>query len=347
MKKNDLVRLDILDISRFFAAISVVLYHYMYRGWRSENLSDLNFLNYDGFLKYGYLGVQFFFMVSGFVVYMSAENRKPSEFVASRIARLYPSYWVAIIITALFIYTLDDGRFHISIVHALANLTMISKLAGIPFVDGVYWTLIYELVFYFWIFIMLSAKIIKPERLLLSLVIVSITGQLLAFKSSISIIWCGAFIGYFAAGVCFYKIHKKQAAPGTYLLLAASFIACIMQSYCQAKIKGDNDLVDLSYEVVVLIIIAFYMFLYAVAQRRLDSFTWRHSATLGLLTYPCYLLHQNIGYIIFNRYGTEENQWHLLMATTIGVLMASYFIAKKVERPLSVVIRNFVKKVTA
>ena len=45
--------------------------------------------------KYGYLGVNLFLLISGFVILVSSDGKSPRQFVISRIVRLYPTYWVA------------------------------------------------------------------------------------------------------------------------------------------------------------------------------------------------------------------------------------------------------------
>jgi len=45
---------------------------------------------------HGYLGVNLFFMISGFVILWTARDRTPSGFVLSRITRLYPEFWIGV-----------------------------------------------------------------------------------------------------------------------------------------------------------------------------------------------------------------------------------------------------------
>lgn len=47
--------------------------------------------------RYGWLGVEFFFVISGFVICMSCWGRTPAQFTVSRIARLFPAYWYAVL----------------------------------------------------------------------------------------------------------------------------------------------------------------------------------------------------------------------------------------------------------
>jgi peptidoglycan/LPS O-acetylase OafA/YrhL len=78
-----------------------VLYHYTARG------EITSFPLLAPLTQFGYLGVPLFFMISGFVISASAENRTPSEFVISRITRLFPAYWFGVAFTLIAIYLLE------------------------------------------------------------------------------------------------------------------------------------------------------------------------------------------------------------------------------------------------
>jgi peptidoglycan/LPS O-acetylase OafA/YrhL len=54
---------------------------------------------------YGDLGVEIFFVISGCVVFMTLKRvQTTKEFIISRFARLFPAYWLCLIITALIIF---------------------------------------------------------------------------------------------------------------------------------------------------------------------------------------------------------------------------------------------------
>lgn len=98
-------RLQLLDYSRFIAAIMVVLYHYTFNGIENGKISTIS---HDEslvfFTKYGYLGVELFFMISGYVIFKSATGRTASEFAVGRATRLYPAYWFAVLFTSCFAF---------------------------------------------------------------------------------------------------------------------------------------------------------------------------------------------------------------------------------------------------
>ena len=92
---KDKVRFYELDLLRFFAAMAVVLYHYLFRGQQGDYI-PVRFTNLEDYAQYGYLGVNLFFMISGFVISLSAESRTARQFVISRVVRLYPAFWAGL-----------------------------------------------------------------------------------------------------------------------------------------------------------------------------------------------------------------------------------------------------------
>lgn len=98
MKSTQVIeRVGILDGMRFCAAMVVLLFHFAFRSWTSADIPTVvNYGLLGDISKYGYLGVDLFFMISGFVILMSAEGRTATAFVRSRAIRLYPAYWFSV-----------------------------------------------------------------------------------------------------------------------------------------------------------------------------------------------------------------------------------------------------------
>ncbi len=100
-------RVSELDLLRFFAAFSVLLYHYTFRGYAAGDMSIMPYPLLAPISKYGYLGVDLFFLISGFVILMSASSGSLKRFAISRIVRLYPAFWVCCTVTFIAIILLD------------------------------------------------------------------------------------------------------------------------------------------------------------------------------------------------------------------------------------------------
>lgn len=141
------MRFYALDIFRFFAALSVVFYHYTAREGSGA------FAVLAPVTKFGYLGVPFFFIISGFVISASAHNRTAADFLVSRAVRLYPAYWAGLLFTTVIVFFY--GRFDITLMQFFANLTMMNDLVHVKNIDGAYWTLQAELKFYGCVFLLI------------------------------------------------------------------------------------------------------------------------------------------------------------------------------------------------
>lgn len=143
------VRLTHIDGLRGLAAVAVMVSHYLEQVGKilpaSNVRTAIDVLLFGPFCL-GRLGVVAFFCVSGFVIPFSFPRRNPLRgFVVSRLFRLYPAYWLAVCAAALAGpaagYSFTTGQL-------VANLTMLQKVFGQGDMNGVFWTLRVELVFY-------------------------------------------------------------------------------------------------------------------------------------------------------------------------------------------------------
>ena len=86
--------LPALDLLRLFAALSVVLFHYAFRGAAADGYTHVHLPELIPFAKYGARGVSLFFVISGFVIAYSAVGRSTQDFAIARITRLYPGFLI-------------------------------------------------------------------------------------------------------------------------------------------------------------------------------------------------------------------------------------------------------------
>ncbi|WP_155400875.1 acyltransferase family protein [Pseudomonas fluorescens] len=134
-------RLTYLDSLRALAALTVMGSHYI------ERTPLLSWVVFDYF-RPGQFGVVVFFMVSGFVIPFSFKDYpgKNRRFMISRFFRLYPAYWLSVILACFAIVFFISEELEES--RVLANITMVQAVLGYANLFGVYWTLFVELVFY-------------------------------------------------------------------------------------------------------------------------------------------------------------------------------------------------------
>ena len=98
------MRLKQFDALRGIAAISVCFFHIV-------KYLKLEVTYFGKIFQFGYMGVDLFFIISGFVIYMSLKNTKCiKEFWISRFTRLYPTYWFSCLFTTTILFVFNDPR---------------------------------------------------------------------------------------------------------------------------------------------------------------------------------------------------------------------------------------------
>jgi peptidoglycan/LPS O-acetylase OafA/YrhL len=329
-------RLYEVDLLRILAALAVLTYHYLFSAY-AGGLSPLHFPHAGVVARYGYLGVDLFFLISGFVVLLSAWNRTPRSFLVSRAVRLYPAYWVAVTLTALVSVLFGQGRFPISLPQYLANLTMFNSLPDIKNIDVVYWTLWAELRFYA---LILLLTVVGITRHRVTVFLWAWLAATFAFEAGLlpgvaDLVLNTQFSHYFIAGMALCLIHRNGASPQPFVILALALANAIPRGIGFADRVGIRYGAELHAPVVVAVIVASFAIMLLVALRVTASWARAWFATLGALTYPLYLIHAHIGFVVFERLGPHVNATLLTLATVAAMIAAAIALHQYVEKPLA------------
>lgn len=334
-------RLKELDLLRFLAAIAVVIFHYAFRGYARGDMSTMPYPLLAESAKYGYLGVELFFMISGFVILMTASNNNLKAFFISRAVRLYPAFWVCCTLTFLITLAIGQPRYTANLYQYIINMTLLSDFMGVPSIDGVYWSLFVEIKFYLMISILLGfKKLEKIETYLVLWLLISATAEVFTFEKMRSILITD-YSAFFIAGATFYIIWSKGFTKTRVLLLMGALALASYTAIVWAELLETKYSTQFNPLIVCSIIILFFMTFFLIATNKTAAIGALNWTTLGALTYPLYLLHQMIGFMIFNIAYPAVNPHILLWGTTALMIGASYIVHKKIEAPLASLIKKF------
>lgn len=309
-------RFAALDGLRFLAAVAVMLFHYVAStdrwGTSFREVSAPLF----GAARFGYFGVDLFFVISGFVILMSAWGRPLGAFVASRTARLYPAYWFAVLFTGLLL--LATAPDDVSIKQILVNLTMGQSAFGVAHVDGVYWTLWIELHFYVIVGAFLLVGITR-NRILLFCGLWPIAASLADASDAhlLATILQPTYAPLFAGGMLIYLLSLDHRSTITWLLLVANVIWAVptagtdaQQAVSRLTGAGMNDLV------MIALVVACFALVAAVTLSPVRRVGWQWLTLAGLLTYPLYLIHEEFGWTIISALAPRL-PWALVLVIAI------------------------------
>lgn len=338
-----------IDLLRFVSALMVVIFHYTFVGYMLGYAPEPRTDELGIYTRYFYQGINFFFVISGFVILLSARDGKPREFFISRALRLYPAYWCGVLLTSVAIITFQQTQFQLGWSQFLVNLTLLQGGFGVAPLESAYWTLWVELKFYALILVMVWLKLLRFLPWLCALVLViSIVGLNTSYAQSLDPFVSGFphWWGYFACGCIFYLIKTRGFCWQYGLLLSLGIIFCVRQPQVFSEMMKGWYGVEFNAWVLVICNLVFLALMSVIALRKTGLLRSRYFYYAGVLTYPLYLLHQNIGYMLFNALHQSISGYWLIALTILFFLIAAWLVHILVEKPMQKPLKRFLLFIT-
>lgn len=298
---------SLLDAVRFFAAFWVMNFHYLLVLGLSANLH---------WYRYGNLGVQLFFIISGFVIVQSLKGKSLKQFAAGRFIRLFPLFWILCTFTYLLTLTVP-GANYLHFTEYLRSMTMLGDIfngiVGLgSLIDPSYWTLAVELIFYCGIGIFMYIFSYRNIRYFLAVWLV-VSALAFAYHIDENFYIKLALVrhaSYFIFGSTLALLAMKEARNliEKYFDWGLLFISAFFSIYIHTRaIPAYITPNPLDNTIVTILLIIFFISIPMLVY--LSRYVKNPRVTAGLmilggLTYPLYLLHQRIGNVLIN-YGTS------------------------------------------
>ncbi len=318
-KDNSLGYLGSLDLLRGLASLAVVYFHFTHGN--PDFLSKSNPLYISG--RYGFLGVDVFFVISGFVIpYAMYRGRYQIsnfwKFLSKRFLRIEPPYLVSILMVLMlnFVSTLSPyyrgAGFQIDFTALALHLGYLNAFFDYPWYNDVYWTLAIEFQYYL-IIALVFPLLLHPNKLWSYMVIF-----LLAFSG----FWIdkhSLILNYgllFVAGILMFQFRVGYINKQTFGLLLLATLILIFVRF------------DKRYLIAALLPYFFIMYL---------DFSDKVSKFLGDISYSLYLVHIPIGGRMIN---LSENfftsEFHRSIAVFVAMafsVFAAWVFFQLVEKP--------------
>ena len=310
-KYND--RLYAIDALRGIAVLLVCWFHFTQSN--SMFLAEDSLIKLSG--KYGFVGVDIFFVISGFILThvllsVNYNSKLFHKFLLHRLIRLEPPYLASIIIILLLNYIasfwpqfngLEPMSYISNIGYLFSHIGYLTGFLGFSWLNPVYWSLAIELQFYILIGVFFPLLINLRSQ-------VPLTLFLLSFLSLLDIkeVWILEYLPIFILGM-FAAMHYNNIlkSPIFYILEIAVLSILVIDGEALSAIVA-----------LVSILCIYWKFLGSI----------KVLVNLGTISYSLYLLHWPIGSKVINLAQRMEYSNNLLfLIVVIFIALVSSLIA--------------------
>ena len=366
-----------LDALRFAASMMVVVFHFGFWDWTRIERGGAPFpathAGVVSFSWFGWVGVEMFFVLSGFVIAYSAERATAASFFQHRLTRLFPGALICATLTAIVLAaggTLGAKRI---VGMWLRSILFFPKGA---WVDKSYWTLSMEISFYAVIFLLLFFRRYRwmpfvvglmgcgstvfwmvafapaswPISRLLHPAIAAIGGNGTAntlIKVSLLAPGCQFAIGVFL----WLWLYRGGLTVVRAVLLTFWIAGGALEIVCRARLLNEIDGFSFSALLPVVIWLAAIAVI-VVAVKQNDAI---HHAVgvrganllrrVGLMTYPLYLLHQEIGERLMFALAGRMNWKAASVISPAAMIALAYLVSVYGEPGLQSMLRQFLRSI--
>jgi peptidoglycan/LPS O-acetylase OafA/YrhL len=356
-QRGTFVRESKIDVLRIIAALLVLFFHW----FKTDGPVTEMIHPYDiqwapdwliEFSKYGFLGVDLFFILSGAVIGVTALGKKPNEFIRARFLRLFPTYFVAVVSAIAFLplaYPIGPRNFYIP------SLTGLQLWTGDASVLGVAWSLKFEVQWY--LLVALAMWLLSLRKKLLDVTSLYVfMGLVLGFSLyfatlnvpvvSVALVLPFTFYFIFGAATKQYSHSGFHSKWVPIVLISGVFSASELNKRIVEVIPAWDSFSQKYLVCLIAVAVVGVVIGWKTPSKSVDGhqgIVARALQTGALMTYPLYLLHAETGQPLISVMANNglAPQVAMLGGFTICIL-TSYAIVKIVDPMLrSFIVRRF------
>ena len=347
---------------RFFAALAVFLSHLTFL----SNFNETEWI-FEKIFYEGYLGVTFFFILSGFILtynyhekFDEINKEKIKGFLKARIARIYPVYLLTFVIAIPLSIGVILKEPLIYLVVGIINLLMLQSFIPVPSVyfsfNGPSWSISVEMFFYvlfpFLIYlVMQKVKISKKIWLLLFVCFVYICGLILAYymRDSELAHWLFYILPIFRIldfiigiiiSLWFIRVKQKGLIIASVRLMTymefTAILLLILVFYFHENVHQTLRFWGY-YQPIMILIIGVFAFQKGYISKLLSN---ERLIYLGEISFSFYMIHQLVIRYATNVSIINSNPIVFILFTLLVSLIASHLIYKYYEIPMKVKINK-------
>ena len=355
---------DLLDGLRGVAALMVIWYH-VFEGFAFASNSAIETLNH------GYLAVDFFFILSGFVIGYAYDDRwgkslTMKDFFKRRLIRLHPMVIMGAVLGAITFCIQGSGQWDGT--HVAISMRMLSRLCTIFFIpampgvgyevrgngemfplNGPCWSLFFEYIgnILYALFIRrLSNKALTVFVVLLGVALAAFAVFNVSTYGNIGVGWTLDGVNFlggslrmlfpFSLGMLMSRNFKPMKVKGAFWICAIALIALFSVPY----LEGLEPLCMNGVYEAFCVIVAFPIILWIGASgTTTDKQSTKICKFLGDISYPVYVIHYPLMYLFYawlieNQLYTLGETWHVALCVFILSIILAYLCLKLYDEPI-------------
>lgn len=281
-----LSHIPVLGHLRGAAALAVCLYHFT----GGNFISPENPVRVVG--SYGYLGVQAFFVISGFVIPYSLHLRSytirnAGSFLIRRLKRLEPPYICCIVLVICLNYISSNtpgyrgAPFSVNPEKLFAHVAYLNAILDYGWINPVFWTLAIE--FQYYLFSAIAFPLLNHDKSkirLITLLAIAMTGLMGARNTALLPHW----LPLFAVGIATYEFMIANLTRRQFLIVLA-IISCV-------------SFAVLGFLATLVGVLTAYMICVFKEKQPPSVVSWL--SWVGTISYSLYLVHVPIGGRVVN-----------------------------------------------
>lgn len=351
---------EILNGLRGVAALMVIWYH-VFEAFATSPI--------DQKFNHGYLAVDFFFILSGFVIGYAYHDRwtrmTKKDFFKRRLIRLHPMIIMGTILGVITFLIQGSEQWNgtkVSI--SMVMLAMLLHLFLIPAapgtgaevrgngemypLNGPAWSLFFEYIgniLYALILRKLSTKVLTVLVVLSGMGLASFAVFNLSGFSHLGVGWSmldynllGGFLRLlfaFSIGLLMSRNFKPIKIKGAFWISGLAIVVLLSLPYIG---NGESPWMNGLYEAICTIVIFPILVYLGASGKTTDIFTSRMCKLLGDISYPLYMIHYPFMYLFYSWIWKNEltfaQTWPVALALFFGNIVLAYLCLKLYDEPV-------------
>ncbi|WP_455499050.1 acyltransferase family protein [Coprobacter sp.] len=351
---------NLLDGLRGVAALMVIWYH-IFEGFATSPI--------DQQFNHGYLAVDFFFILSGFVIGYAYDDRwktmKTKDFFKRRLIRLHPMVILGVVLGAITFYIQGCEKWNGS--HVSISMLIASMLIGLFLIpaapgscaeirgngemfplNGPSWSLFFEYIgnILYALFIRrLSTKALTVLVVLAGIGLASFSIFNFSGYGHLGVGWTmadynlvGGFLRLlfsFSIGLLMSRIFKPIQLKGAFWICSIMVIILLSMPYIG---NSESPWMNGIYDSICTIIIFPILVYLGASGKTTDKKSSKICKFLGDISYPLYIVHYPFMYLFYAWVWSEElnfsQVWPITLLIFFGNILLAYTCLKLYDEPI-------------